>query len=107
MCLICFIEISHPFDLIDSMELAMVLDRSSTSMKVSMVSQAARLLFLVTLSPTSPVIVSQTHCTHPSILYYIKTIDKMDEFGIRIESVLVVRSVQTKHADLDESWYGF
>ena len=26
---------------------------------------------------------------------------------MRIESALVVRSVQTKNADLDESWYGF
>lgn len=33
--------------------------------------------------------------------------DKTDEFGIRIESVLVVRSVHTKHTDPDESWYGF
>jgi Xaa-Pro aminopeptidase len=38
---------------------------------------------------------------------YVKTIDKTDDFGIRIESVLVVRSVQTKHTDPDESWYGF
>jgi Xaa-Pro aminopeptidase len=38
---------------------------------------------------------------------YVKTIDKTGEFGIRIESVLIVRSVQTKHAGPDESWYGF
>jgi hypothetical protein len=58
-----FFEISHHFDLTDSMELAMVLDRSSTSMKAPTVSQATSLLFLVTFSPTSPVIVSQTPCT--------------------------------------------
>jgi len=104
--LICFIEVSHHFDLINSTELAMVLDRSSSSMKASMVSQATCLLFLVTFSPTSPVIVSQTPCTSYSSFSY-KTIDKRDEFGIRIESVLVVRSVQTKHADPNKSWYGF
>jgi Xaa-Pro aminopeptidase len=32
---------------------------------------------------------------------------KTDDFGVRIESVLVVRSVHTKHTDPDESWYGF
>jgi Xaa-Pro aminopeptidase len=40
-------------------------------------------------------------------MLYVKTIDKTDDFGVRIESVLVVRSVQTKHTDPDESWYGF
>jgi hypothetical protein len=103
-----FFEISQHFDLIDSMELAMVLDRSSTSMKAPTGSQVTCLLFLVTLLPTSPVIVSQTPCTSYSPLsLYSKTIDKADDFGIRIESVLVVRSVQTKHTDPDESWYGF
>src|SRR6267154_77316 len=91
------------------MELAMESDRSSLSMKASMVSQATCLLFLVTFSPTSPVIVSQTPFTSYSSLSYCisKSIDRRDEFGMRIESALVVRSVQTKHADLDESWYGF
>ena len=37
----------------------------------------------------------------------VKTIDRTGEFGIRIESVLLVRSVQTKHTKPDESWYGF
>ena len=33
--------------------------------------------------------------------------DKNDDFGIRIESVLVVRDVHTKHTDPDQSWLGF
>src|SRR6267154_3660513 len=65
-----FIEISHRCDLIDSMELAMVLDRSSTFMKASTVSQATCLLFLVTFSPTNPVIVSRIPCTSYSSLSY-------------------------------------
>ncbi|KAI0001349.1 Creatinase/aminopeptidase [Russula compacta] len=32
---------------------------------------------------------------------------KNGEFGIRIESVLVVRDVHTKHTDPDQSWLGF
>ncbi|KAH8993233.1 Creatinase aminopeptidase [Lactarius hatsudake] len=32
---------------------------------------------------------------------------KANEFGIRIESVLVVRDVRTKHIDPDQSWLGF
>ncbi|KAN0103771.1 Creatinase aminopeptidase [Russula decolorans] len=32
---------------------------------------------------------------------------RKDKFGIRIESVLLVRSVPTKYTDPDESWYGF
>ncbi|KAI9511197.1 Creatinase/aminopeptidase, partial [Russula earlei] len=32
---------------------------------------------------------------------------KQDEFGVRIESVLVVRDVQTKHTEPDQSWLGF
>ena len=96
----CFTEISHHFDLIDSMELAMVLDRSSTSMKAYTVSQATCLLFLVTFSPTSPVIVSQSLCTSRTsfvpLILYVKAIDKTDEFGVRIESVLVVCFVQTR-----------
>ena len=85
----------------------MVLDRSSMSMKASTVSQAACLLFLVTFSPTNLVIVSQAPRTSYSPFSYVETIDKTDDFGVRIESVLVVRSVQTKHTDPDESWYGF
>ena len=67
------------------------------------------LLFLVTFSPTNPAIVSHTCVCLVLVflIWYVKTIDKTDEFGIRIESVLVVRSVQTKHTDPDESWYGF
>ena len=41
------------------------------------------------------------------LILYVKTIDRTGEFGIRIESVLLVRSVPTKHTDPDESWYGF
>lgn len=33
--------------------------------------------------------------------------DKTNEFGIRIESVLVVRDVRTKHTDPEQSWLGF
>jgi Xaa-Pro aminopeptidase len=33
--------------------------------------------------------------------------DKPDEFGIRIESVYVVRDVRTKHTDSEHSWLGF
>ncbi|KAI9458087.1 Creatinase/aminopeptidase [Russula earlei] len=32
---------------------------------------------------------------------------KSDEYGIRIGSVLVVRNVQTKHTESDQSWLGF
>ena len=41
------------------------------------------------------------------LILCVKTIDKADDFGVRVESVLVVRSVQTKHTDPDETWYGF
>lgn len=88
----------------------MALDRSSTSTKTPTVSQLTCLLFLVTLSPTSPVIVSNTcrlYRVRVPLISCAKTTDKTDEFGVRIESVLVVRSVQTKHTDPDESWYGF
>jgi hypothetical protein len=76
------------------------LDRSSTS---------SVFLFLVTFSPTNPAIVSHTcvYVVFVPLIWYVKTIDKTDEFGIRIESVLVVRSVQTKHTDPDKSSYGF
>ena len=42
-----------------------------------------------------------------ALILYVKTIDKTGKFGIRIESVLLVRSVQTRHTDPDETWYGF
>jgi Xaa-Pro aminopeptidase len=42
-----------------------------------------------------------------ALILYVKTIDRKDKFGIRIESVLLVRSVPTKYTDPDESWYGF
>jgi len=32
---------------------------------------------------------------------------KHDDFGVRIESVLVVRDVHTKHTDRDQTWLGF
>jgi C-terminal region of peptidase_M24 len=92
------------------MGLATALDRSSTSTKARTVSQATCLLFLVTFSPTSPVIVSNTcrlYLVRVPLISCVKPTDKTDEFGVRIESVLVVRSVQTKHTDPDESWYGF
>jgi Xaa-Pro aminopeptidase len=34
-------------------------------------------------------------------------LDKPDEFGIRIESVYVVRDVRTKHTDSEHNWLGF
>jgi hypothetical protein len=62
----------------------------------------------VTFSPTSLVIVSNTclYLVLAPLILYVKTTVKTDGFGVHIEFVLVVCSVQTKHTDPDESRYG-
>jgi Xaa-Pro aminopeptidase len=57
--------------------------------------------------PTSLVTVSDTRFYSALSRLTRDATDKHDEFGIRIESVLVVRDVHTRHTDPDQSWLGF
>ncbi|KAI0266674.1 Creatinase/aminopeptidase [Gloeopeniophorella convolvens] len=50
---------------------------------------------------------SQVPLTRGHILTNEPGYYRAGEFGIRIESVLVVRDVHTKHADPDQTWLGF